>query len=75
MKINNLSERESLVADLMWTAQSREELDLRLRSLPAEDQQRALAITQLFIMGGDEVKNTRDAARVLARFRLTSNPK
>jgi len=75
MKINNLSERESLVADLMWTAQSREELDLRLRSLPVEDQQRARAITELFIMGGDEVDNTRDAQRVLARFRLTPNPK
>ena len=75
MKINNLSERESLVADLMWTADSPEELKLRVRSLPAEDQQRALAITQLFLMGGDEVDNTRDAARVLAKFRLTSNPK
>jgi hypothetical protein len=75
MKINNLSEREQLVADLLWTADTRDELELRMKSLPAEDQQRARAITQLFLWGGDEVDNTRDAARVLARFRLTSNPK
>ena len=75
MKINNLSERESLVADLLWSAQSREELELRMKSLPVEDQQRARAITELFIMGGDEVENTHDAARVLAKFRLTPNPK
>ena len=75
MKINNLSQREQLVADLMWTSDSPEELQLRVRSLPAEDQQRALAITQLFLMGGDEVDNTRDAARVLAKFRLTARPK
>ena len=75
MKINNLSEREQLVADLMWTSDSPEELKLRVRSLPAEDQQRALAITQLFIMGGDEVENTQEAQRVLARFRLTARPK
>jgi len=70
MKINNLSERESLVADLMWTAQSREELDLRLRSLPAEDQQRARAITELFIMGGDEVKSVAEAQQILSKFML-----
>jgi len=75
MKINNLSERESLVADLLWSAQSREELELRMKSLPVEDQQRARAITELFIMGGDEVENTQEAQRVLARFRLTPNPK
>jgi hypothetical protein len=75
MKINNLSEREQLVADLLWTAGTRDELELRMKSLPEEDKLRAVAITELFIMGGDEVENTRDAARVLARFRLTPNPK
>jgi hypothetical protein len=71
MKINNLSDREQLVADLMWTSDSPEELQLRVRSLPAEDQQRALAITQLFLMGGDEVADTQEAQRVLQKFRLT----
>jgi hypothetical protein len=70
MKINNLSEREQLVADLMWTADSPEELKLRVRSLPAEDQQRALAITQLFLMGGDEVKSVAEAQQLLSKFRL-----
>jgi len=70
MKINNLSERESLVADLMWTAQSREELDLRLRSLPVEDQQRARAIAQLFLWGGDEVKSVAEAQQLLSKFML-----
>jgi hypothetical protein len=70
MKINNLSEREQLVADLMWTADSPEELKLRVRSLPAEDQQRALALTQLFIMGGDEVTTVAEAQQLLSKFRL-----
>jgi hypothetical protein len=70
MKINNLSEREQLVADLMWTSDSPEELKLRVRSLPAEDQQRALAITQLFLMGGDEVKSLEEAREILAKFTL-----
>jgi hypothetical protein len=71
MKINNLSDREQLVADLLWSAGTRDELQLRVRSLPAEDQQRALAITQLFLMGGDEVADTQEAQRVLQKFRLT----
>ena len=70
MKINNLSDREQLVADLMWTSDSPEELKLRVRSLPAEDQQRALALTQLFIMGGDEVKSVAEAQQLLSKFRL-----
>ena len=72
MKINNLSDRERLVADLMWSADSPEELALRLRSLPREDQLRAKAIAQLLIWGGDEVENTQEAQRVLAKFRLTT---
>jgi hypothetical protein len=70
MKINNLSDREQLVADLMWTAGSSEELALRLRSLPREDQQRALALTQLFLMGGDEVTTVAEAQHVLSKYQL-----
>ena len=70
MKINNLSDREQLVADLMWTADSPEELKLRVRCLPREDQQRALALTQLFIMGGDEVNSLDLAREILAKFTL-----
>lgn len=70
MKINNLSDREQLVADLMWTADSPEELKLRVRSLPVEDQQRALALTQLFIWGGDEVESVAEAQQLLSKFRL-----
>jgi hypothetical protein len=70
MKINNLSDREQLVADLMWTSDSPEELKLRVRSLPAEDQQRALALTQLFLMGGDEVTSVAEAQQLLSKFRL-----
>jgi hypothetical protein len=71
MKINNLSEREQLVADLLWTAGTRDELELRMKSLPEEDRLRAVAITELFIMGGDEVADTQEAQRVLSKFRLT----
>ena len=72
MKINNLSEREQLVADLLWSAGTRDELELRMKSLPDEDKLRAIAITELFIMGGDEVKDTQEAQRVLQKFRLTT---
>jgi hypothetical protein len=70
MKINNLSEREQLVADLMWTADSPEELKLRVSCLPREDQQRALALTQLFLMGGDEVESLDLARDLLSKFTL-----
>jgi hypothetical protein len=75
MKINNLSEREQLVADLLWSAGTRDELELRMKSLPEEDRLRAVAITELMIMGGDEVKDTQEAQRVLQKFRLTPRPK
>jgi hypothetical protein len=71
MKINNLSDREQLVADLMWTSASPEELALRVRSLPAEDQHTARALTQLFIMGGDEVTTVAEAQLILSKFQLS----
>ena len=70
MKINNLSDRERLVADLLWSAGSRDELELRMKSLPREDQLRAIAITQLLIWGGDEVESVAEAQQILAKFRL-----
>jgi hypothetical protein len=70
MKINNLSEREQLVADLLWSAGSRDELELRMKSLPDEDKLRAVAITELMIMGGDEVKSVAEAQQLLSKFML-----
>jgi hypothetical protein len=72
MILNNLTDRQRLVADILWMSESKEDLDLRLRSLPREDQLTAAAITELMIMGGDEVEDTQDAARVLAKYRLTA---
>jgi hypothetical protein len=72
MIINNLTDRQRLVADILWQSESKEDLNLRLRALPREDQFSAAAITELMIMGGDEVSNTQDAARVLAKYRLTN---
>jgi len=72
MIINNLTDRQRLVADILWQSESKEDLNLRLRALPREDQLIAVAITELMIMGGDEVSNTQDAARVLAKYRLTN---
>jgi hypothetical protein len=72
MILNNLTDRQRLVADILWMSESKEDLDLRLRSLPREDQLTAAAITELMIMGGDEVEDTQAAARVLAKFRLTN---
>lgn len=72
MILNNLTDRQRLVADILWMSESKEDLNLRLRSLPREDQLTAAAITELMIMGGDEVEDTQDAARVLAKYRLTN---
>lgn len=72
MILNNLTDRQRLVADILWMSESKEDLNLRLRSLPREDQLTAAAITELMIMGGDEVEDTQEAARVLARYRLTA---
>ena len=70
MKINNLSEREQLVADLLWSASSAEDLKLRLSCLPREDQIKAAAITELMIAGGDEVKSVAEAQQLLSKFML-----
>jgi hypothetical protein len=72
MILNNLTDRQRLVADILWMSESKEDLNLRLRSLPREDQLTAAAITELMIMGGDEVEDTQEAARVLAKYRLTA---
>ena len=72
MILNNLTDRQRLVADILWTSESKEDLNLKLRALPREDQFAAAAITELIIMGGDEVLDTQDAARVLKKFRLTN---
>jgi hypothetical protein len=72
MILNNLTDRQRLVADILWMSESKEDLNLRLRSLPREDQLTAAAITELMIMGGDEVEDTQEAARVLSKYRLTA---
>jgi hypothetical protein len=55
MQINNLSDRERLIADLMWSREGSEEIRELLTSLPEEDYQRARAISTLMVAGGDEV--------------------
>ena len=55
MQINNLSDRERLIADLMWSKEGSEEIRELLTSLPEEDYQRARALIKLFSWGGDEV--------------------
>ena len=55
MQINNLSDRERLIADLMWSREGSEEIRTLLTSLPPEDYQRAKAIITIMQSGGDEV--------------------
>jgi hypothetical protein len=70
MQINNLSDRERLIADLLWSRNGTEEIKELLMNLPPEDQHRARALVALMKMGGDAVDNTQDATRVIDKFRL-----
>jgi hypothetical protein len=70
MVINNLSERESMIADLLWATDSAEDLSRLLRNLSREDRLRAMAITALACMGGDEVTSLDAAQAALGQFQL-----
>jgi len=70
MVINNLSERESMIADLLWATDSAEDLSRLLRNLSREDRLQAMAITALACMGGDEVTSLDAAHAALGQFRV-----
>ncbi len=70
MELNNLSDRERMVADLVWTAQSVDDLQHLIKCMPREDQVRAVAIAALLAMGGDHVESLSDAREVLRQFQL-----
>lgn len=70
MEINNLSSRDRKVADLIWAANTKEDLEAVLRNLSRKDQLRAAAITYLAIAGGDAVEDVAEAQQYLKRFQI-----
>ena len=70
MKIHNLTERDRVIADIMWNAASMDDLRALVKQLPREDQLRAMALTEVVAMGGDEVESVAESQQYLQRFRI-----
>ena len=70
MIINNLTERDRVIADILWNTESMDDLNRVVRGLPREDQWRARALVQIVAQGGDEVDSVAEAQQILERFRI-----
>ena len=69
MMINNLSDRERLIADLVWGCSNTEQFQQIILSLPLQQRQQAAAILHLIEMGGDDVADLQQAALEIDRIR------
>lgn len=70
MIINNLTERDRIIADILWNTESMDELRALVSGLPREDQLRAMALTEIVALGGDHVESVAEAQQILQRFRV-----
>jgi hypothetical protein len=69
MMIHNLTDRERLIADLVWGCQSTEHFQQVILTLPLQQRQQAAAILQLIEMGGDDVTDVAEAAEIIDKIR------
>lgn len=56
------------MANIIWRAESREEVDLFIGSLDEAESRMALHVMQVMLLGGDDVDTVSDAAQVLTRI-------
>lgn len=69
MMIHNLTDRERLIADLVWGCQTTEHFQQVILSLPLQQRQQAAAILHLIEMGGDDIEDVTEAAEIIDRIR------
>ena len=67
MNIYNLDQASREMANIIWKAESREEVDLFISTLDDAEARMALHVMQTMLMGGDDIDNVSDATNVITR--------
>ena len=72
MIIENLTERQQLICDLLWNCGGITELNRMMMHLPREDHPTAQALIAVMGMGGDHVSSVNDAAEIIEMIQQRS---
>ena len=70
MNIYNLDQASQEMANIIWKAESREEVDLFISTLDEVESRMALHVMQTMLIGGDDIDNVSDATNVITRVML-----
>ena len=68
IEINNLTEKQKRLGDLMWQYQEIGALNQALSQLSPKTRREANCIAYLMVAGGDRVENTTEAKSILDRI-------
>jgi len=68
MNIYNLDQAAQSMADVIWNAESREEVELFIDSLDVEEARMAQHIVNTMLVGGDDVVDVSNATETLSRI-------
>lgn len=68
MNIYNLDQAAQFMADVIWNAESREEVELFIESLDVEEARMAQHIVNTMLVGGDDIEDVSDATETLSRI-------
>jgi hypothetical protein len=68
MNIYNLDQAGQEMANIIWKAESREEVDLFISTLDETEMRMALHVMQTMLMGGDDIDNVSDATEILTNI-------
>jgi hypothetical protein len=68
MNIYNLDQASREMANIIWKAESREEVDLFISTLDETEMRMALHVMQTMLMGGDDIDNVSDATEILTNI-------
>ena len=71
--LHGLTARQQLLADILWTCDTQQQVTQLIRSLPEPDRRDAATVAELMIWAVfDDVKKTTEATGYLKRFQLNS---
>jgi hypothetical protein len=68
MNIYNLDQASQEMANILWNAESDEEVNLFIGTLDMEEARMAQHILTTMLIGGDDVMNLSDASEILTRI-------
>jgi hypothetical protein len=68
MNIYNLDQASQEMANIIWNAESIEEVNLFIDTLDMEEARMAQHIVDTMLIGGDDVSNLSDASETISRI-------